>query len=233
MNEYLPGARSRSVHLIARLKESSTISASHQFLRRNWFEIQVRSILEHAWAEIEHEIVYKSGVVHEAAAIRRFAALAGALELLDNEFLALREERNALIDKHAANYRLKKDHRKAFDVARLLAFLEVSRSGTAWRSAVAGNYPVGGGLEATCVEALRAVGLGTPASLSAMFRSPRFKYSLKSFAALQGIVPEEVSHLAQIVLAIAVKDARVIREHFPEMMYDPTIARLVERRAAR
>jgi ppGpp synthetase/RelA/SpoT-type nucleotidyltranferase len=87
----------RSVHLIARLKPSQVLTPSHQLLQKRWFEIQVRSILEHAWAEIEHEIVYKSGVAQPDAILRRFAALAGTLELLDGEFLALREMRNDLI----------------------------------------------------------------------------------------------------------------------------------------
>jgi hypothetical protein len=57
-----------------------------EFLRKRWFEIQVRSLLEHAWAEIEHEIVYKSGITQPDAVRRRFAALAGSLELFDSEF---------------------------------------------------------------------------------------------------------------------------------------------------
>src|ERR1035437_5967059 len=49
-----------SVHLIARLKRGGSLATT--YLRDRWFEIQIRSILEHSWAEIEHELVYKAGV---------------------------------------------------------------------------------------------------------------------------------------------------------------------------
>src|SRR2546426_985006 len=87
----------RSVHLIARLKPAQILTPQHQTLRDRWFEIQIRSVLEHAWAEIEHEIVYKAGVNYSPSVLRRFAALAGSLELLDREFRSLCAARIDLI----------------------------------------------------------------------------------------------------------------------------------------
>lgn len=52
-------------------------------------EIQVRTILQHAWAEIEHDIQYKSTDVIPREIRRRFKALAGVLELADREFQAI------------------------------------------------------------------------------------------------------------------------------------------------
>lgn len=52
-------------------------------------EIQVRTILQHAWAEIEHDIQYKSASVIPSEIRRRFMALAGMLELADREFQAI------------------------------------------------------------------------------------------------------------------------------------------------
>jgi ppGpp synthetase/RelA/SpoT-type nucleotidyltranferase len=98
----------RSVHLIARLKAGHQLTAEGQFLRDRWFEIQIRSVLEHAWAEIEHEVVYKSGIKHTCDTTRRFAALAGTLELLDGEFLALRKEHDLLVEKYKSSRLLKK-----------------------------------------------------------------------------------------------------------------------------
>lgn len=56
------------------------------------FEIQVRTILQHAWAEMEHDIEYKSAAVIPASIRRKFIALAGLLEIADREFQALQEE---------------------------------------------------------------------------------------------------------------------------------------------
>ncbi|GJF08139.1 GTP pyrophosphokinase [Mycolicibacterium cyprinidarum] len=55
--------------------------------------VQVRTILQHAWAEFEHDVRYK-GSVHEEDAPdldRRFTLAAGLLELADREFSAIRE----------------------------------------------------------------------------------------------------------------------------------------------
>jgi ppGpp synthetase/RelA/SpoT-type nucleotidyltranferase len=222
----------RSVHLIARLRPAQGLAADHELLRRRWFEIQVRSLLEHAWAEIEHEIVYKSGVMQPLPTVRRFAALAGSLELLDSEFLNLRDERDRLVEYYVTRYQRNEDQRSPFDVARLLAFLEATRPrGRSWRQAAAAGVPFRAGLEVGCVDALKTVGLGTPASLGIMFKSARFRYALRSFATAQGIATTEVSHLAHVVLAVIVKNVRIVQQHFPEIMFDPAIRQIVERRA--
>jgi hypothetical protein len=201
-------------------------------LGRRWFEIQIRSILEHAWAEIEHEVVYKAGVDYPTAVRRRFAALAGSLELLDAEFLSLRAVRNDLIDNYRNIYDSGREPRKPFDVARLLGFLEAIRpEGRSWRQAAADGLPFAAGLDTTCVEALQTVGLGTAASLRTFLHSRAFRRALRGFAANQGTDPAHTSHLAIVVVAVAIKEARTIRSHFPEIMYDPAITALVARRA--
>lgn len=55
--------------------------------------VQVRTILQHAWAEFEHDIRYKGSIPDEDAPDldRRFTLAAGLLELADREFSAIRE----------------------------------------------------------------------------------------------------------------------------------------------
>lgn len=55
--------------------------------------IQVRTVLQHAWAEFEHEIRYKGSIpaAHVPDLDRRFTLAAGLLELADREFSAVRE----------------------------------------------------------------------------------------------------------------------------------------------
>ena len=55
--------------------------------------VQIRTVLQHAWAEFEHDIRYKGTVPAEHAPDfdRRFTLAAGLLELADREFSSIRE----------------------------------------------------------------------------------------------------------------------------------------------
>ena len=56
-------------------------------------QVQLRTVLQHAWAEFEHDIRYKGTVPAEHASEfdRRFTLAAGLLELADQEFSAIRD----------------------------------------------------------------------------------------------------------------------------------------------
>lgn len=54
-------------------------------------ELQIRSLLQHAWAEIEHSLVYKNKGSASYATRRQFSRLASLLEFADAEFLRLRD----------------------------------------------------------------------------------------------------------------------------------------------
>ncbi|MGA5463194.1 bifunctional ribonuclease/(p)ppGpp synthase [Mycobacterium sp. NPDC050041] len=67
--------------------------------------IQVRTVLQHAWAEFEHDIRYKGSIPaeHVPDLDRRFTLAAGLLELADREFTAIRERlRVSLTDEEMA-----------------------------------------------------------------------------------------------------------------------------------
>jgi predicted RNase H-like nuclease/ppGpp synthetase/RelA/SpoT-type nucleotidyltranferase len=65
----------------------------HGALRGREVQVQLRTVLQHAWAEFEHDIRYKGSVPPEHASEfdRRFTLAAGLLELADQEFSAIRD----------------------------------------------------------------------------------------------------------------------------------------------
>ncbi len=86
----------QSVHYLVKFKDSRIAHPEYATYNNLVAEIQVRTILQHAWAEIEHDIEYKSVVTIPKAIKRRFMALAGLLEIADREFQSIQNENEEL-----------------------------------------------------------------------------------------------------------------------------------------
>lgn len=79
----------RSLHYVCRLAGTEGLTDAPSL---SACEVQVRTVLEHAWAEIEHDLGYKANDALPAAGQRRLSRLAGLLELADQEFVAIRRD---------------------------------------------------------------------------------------------------------------------------------------------
>jgi putative GTP pyrophosphokinase len=81
-----------SLHSVVRLSQNRRALPEYVRFKELHCEIQIRSILQHAWAEIEHDLGYKSKVAVPKTVRRQFSRLAGLLELADQEFERIRRD---------------------------------------------------------------------------------------------------------------------------------------------
>ena len=82
-----------SRHLLVTPDQTRDAHADYEALVGLRAQVQVRTVLQHAWAEFEHAIRYKGTVPEEHAPDldRRFTLAAGLLELADREFSMIRD----------------------------------------------------------------------------------------------------------------------------------------------
>lgn len=88
----------QSIHYLVKLSPTRVMLPEYAPFDGSIVEIQVRTILQHAWAEIEHDIQYKTASVIPAEIRRRFMALAGVLEMADREFQAIQDDDRRLAE---------------------------------------------------------------------------------------------------------------------------------------
>ncbi len=81
-----------SRHLLVAVDPVKGVPAAYEMLTGS-ASVQVRTILQHAWAEFEHDVRYKGTIPEEHVPDldRRFTLAAGLLELADREFSEIRD----------------------------------------------------------------------------------------------------------------------------------------------
>ena len=88
-----------SRHLLVALDPARPVPSTYDGLRDRQAQVQVRTVLQHAWAEFEHAIRYKGTIPEEHVPDldRRFTLAAGLLELADREFSLIRDRLQAAV----------------------------------------------------------------------------------------------------------------------------------------
>lgn len=116
----------RSTHFIAKIKKDWTNAPNYRGLDNLKFEIQVRTILMHSWAEIEHKLAYKSEIDIPKDLRRKFSFISAVLEDADIKFEeiknAIAENKSKLIIKAKENQKF--DESIELNLDNLQAFLD-------------------------------------------------------------------------------------------------------------
>jgi putative GTP pyrophosphokinase len=88
----------RSLHFLVRLNADAQNDVELREFADMVVEVQVRTTLQHAWASLQHDLVYKTERTPTPAIKRRLVALAGLLELADREFVSVRQAHSEIGD---------------------------------------------------------------------------------------------------------------------------------------
>ena len=99
-----------SLHYVICLDDRRAALPEYENLGELKVEIQIRSILQHAWAEMEHDMGYKSNVEVPSEIVRDFSRLAGLLEIADKEFQEIRDFLETYREKVEAEISEKSDY---------------------------------------------------------------------------------------------------------------------------
>lgn len=81
----------RSTHFIIKIKDNWKGTPNYRGVESLKAEIQIRTVLMHAWAEIEHKLAYKNEKQIPSKFKRDFAGISALLEIADKEFERLKD----------------------------------------------------------------------------------------------------------------------------------------------
>ena len=118
-----------SRHLLVGLHPDD--AAAYPDLVGQHVQVQIRTVLQHAWAEFEHDIRYKGSIPEEQRAEfdRRFTLAAGLLELADREFSTIRDRLRGSAEAVREQAR---DDDPRIDAQELAAFLAGQYADAGW-----------------------------------------------------------------------------------------------------
>jgi ppGpp synthetase/RelA/SpoT-type nucleotidyltranferase len=200
----------QSKHLVGTLGRQELQFAE---LKGLTFELQVRTLLQHAWANLHHEEVYKRDLGQQVGDLRRYAAVAAVAGLLDKEMSNLRSShRRAINAAKLEMSHLSKSRRGLLPLTtgNLVAVLEAEFvDGLSWYDDVSdsGNFPRQ--TDSLFSETLSALGVDTVGKFLKLSQRESVRRNLRQWAANSGILESKIPHFQVCLAALHAKNRAV------------------------
>lgn len=91
-----------SVHYVIKLRNNRSSLGEWKFAENFRAEIQIRTVIQHAWSAVSHALQYKQETAIPSNLRRRLFRIAGLFELADEEFVGIRDAKEILAHTIAA-----------------------------------------------------------------------------------------------------------------------------------
>ena len=175
-----------SIHLVVGLSNQRKRLVEWRAHSEFRAEIQIRTVLQHAWAAISHELQYKHEDDIPETLKRKLFRLSGLLELADEEFSSIKTQHEALATEIASSNEISES--QSVDIISLQHYVENLDIAKGWR------------------ESLEDIGFNWPE----FPRDVSSSYSeLSSFCAIAGV--EQIAELDSAVRKIKSKHMAMLR----------------------
>ncbi len=130
-----------SIHHIVQLNNNRKNLPEWKIFASLKAEIQIRTVLQHSWASISHELSYKKDYEIPQQLERRLYRLAGLFELADEQFLDIRNKHDNL---DSAIKKLNKtDKAKELDINTLTLKHALEKTGSIFQKIITKAYEIG------------------------------------------------------------------------------------------
>jgi len=120
----------RSDHYIVHVSQARRALPEWARFAGDCAEIQVRTVMQHAWAAVDHKIRYKSTDLPRSLQ-RRLSRLSALLEIADEQFASLKRAGDDVLDSYEKSV-ARGDLEVAIDALSLRAYLDQSGVGERW-----------------------------------------------------------------------------------------------------
>ncbi|MGC4044833.1 MAG: hypothetical protein QM758_13655 [Armatimonas sp.] len=111
-----------SVHFVVKLKENRITLPEYKLFTGLKMEIQIRTVLQHAWAAIDHKLRYKRRDEIPKPIRRKLYRISALLETADSEFESLRTELAKTLERYQTEVE-RKDYKLEIDVDSIKAYV--------------------------------------------------------------------------------------------------------------
>lgn len=193
----------RGHHLVMKVRGAGGAEVA-RILHKTHVEVQVKSIMAHSWAEIEHSLRYKIGEGLPEELSRRFDALAGTMDLVDREFGRVLTDTAKLIQDKSSQFKQGVGLTSSMNSINLMGAILWSRPHAKALGPERLPLPIEDGFRFSKI--LIQCGIVDVGRLYDRIQATETREAIRRFAQLEQIEPEEASAKAVVGAVVGVVD---------------------------